>query len=119
MELRANNLGDAAAFGDGALTIDLQVPAGSITGVTQISGFAGYETLCEIETIASARPCSSRRANVIRLKASAWKAGDTAAVTFVVKDDLPSMVHGEVRSRSSPTYTSRQSLDLQLNQSEK
>ena len=119
IELRASNRGDAAAFGDGALTIDLQVPAGSIAGVSQIAGFAGYETLCQTETLASARPCSSLRANVVRLKANSWRPGDTAAVTFIVKNDPPSMIHAEAKSRISSTHISTESLDLQLNYSEK
>jgi hypothetical protein len=120
IELHAANRGNAAAaFGDGALTIDLPVPAGSITGVPQISGFTGYETLCQTEALGLATPCSSLRANVVRLKADAWRPGDTASVTFIVKSDLPDMIHAEARSRISSTYISIQSLDLQLNQSEK
>lgn len=120
IELRATNEGDgAASFGDGALTIDIHVPTGGVAGVPQILGFTGYETLCEIDGLENARPCSSLRSNVVRLKGNSWRPGDSAVVTFILKNDLPDRLHADIRTRISDTYVFRESLDIQLSQSEK
>jgi hypothetical protein len=42
-----NDGGVAARYGDGALTLTLRVPRGSLRGVTSLEGFDTFETLCE------------------------------------------------------------------------
>lgn len=85
INLVAENIGTASALiGEGALTIDLAIPAGSLTEVINRAGFTEYETLCQMPGQDFARPCSQRRANVIRLKTNSWKAGSEADAALIL-----------------------------------
>jgi hypothetical protein len=89
--LTAINTGTASALmGDGALTIELRVPAGSVRGVASLDHFTSFETLCDLPGDALShgarelRPCSARRASVVRLKARDWMAGAKAQAVLSV-----------------------------------
>jgi hypothetical protein len=90
----------AASYGDGAFTLTLRVPRGSLRGVASMEGFDTFETLCESRSTdaavaadesehvgshqSSLRPCSAARASVVRLGARAWDvdAGARAGLSF-------------------------------------
>ena len=85
LNLVAENVGTASALiGEGALTIDLAIPAGSLSEEISRAGFTEYETLCQMPGQDFARPCSQRRANVIRLKTNSWKPGSEADATLIL-----------------------------------
>jgi Protein of unknown function (DUF3142) len=97
LQLRVENIGTASAMlREDALTIDLNVPPGSVSGVTRLAGFRSYETLCRLSDDGEARPCSERRANVIRLKAQAWKPSSISAITLQVKEEIPATMSAVV-----------------------
>ncbi|HEY0544942.1 MAG TPA: DUF3142 domain-containing protein [Pyrinomonadaceae bacterium] len=85
LRVRAVNTGAAGGqMGDDALTVSVRVPAGSVRGVSELEGFFSLETLCETQSAAgmsgqdAARPCSLRRANLLRLRARVWRPGASA-----------------------------------------
>ncbi len=89
-QLRAENTGTASTFlHEEALTLDLNLPAGSFKEVVSLAGFAAYETLCRNPGTNDLQPCSERRANVLRLSARAWKPDSVATLTLRVKEELP------------------------------
>lgn len=113
--LRAENIGTASTMlSEDALTVDLNVPAGSIGGVTSLAGFSAYETLCHQPGREAAWPCSERRANVIRLKARAWKPDSTAMIALSVKEELPATLSARVTTRVNDGRTEQESFELQL-----
>jgi hypothetical protein len=119
LTLRAENIGAARAMlSEDALTIDLNIPAGSINGVTSLAGFTAYETLCRQPGREPAWPCSERRANVIRLKARAWKPDSTAAIRLSMKEALPAALSVDVTTRVNDGRIDREAFELQLQNSE-
>jgi len=97
--LKVTNNGAASALmGDGALAIDLRVPAGSINGVRSLTGFTSFETLCELPGVRDAggqgewRPCGPRRANLVRLKSRSWAPGAKMQVALSTNGPLPQTV---------------------------
>ena len=85
LNLVAENVGTASALnGEGALTIDVAIPVGSLNEVINRVGFTEYETLCQMPRQDFARPSSQRRANVIRLKTNSWKPGSEADATLTL-----------------------------------
>jgi hypothetical protein len=114
LELHAENSGTTRAIlGEDALTIDLKLPAGSINGVSTLTGFSAYETLCggEIEIL---RPCSAFRANVIRLRAQSWSPGTKASITFSIKVPLPAALTAMVTTRVNDGRVERESLNFKV-----
>jgi hypothetical protein len=117
----AENDGAAGTlYGEGALTVSLRVPRGSVRGVTRLEGFDTFETLCEtfagrdfsgredssredaesdVQSRTVLRPCSAARANVVRLGARAWPAGARARVGLSFEGDLPALVPASVAVR--------------------
>jgi Protein of unknown function (DUF3142) len=93
--LTAENAGACGAlFGEGALSLTLRVPRGSVSGVTRLEGFDSFETLCERQ--AALRPCSAARADFIRLGARAWPEGATARAGLSFAGDLPDALTASV-----------------------
>jgi hypothetical protein len=105
LQIEALNDGDVAAlYGEGALTLTLRVPRGSLRGVTSLEGFDTFETLCESRSEVpddsiqdhsqqssrddgrqtSPRPCGAARASFVRLGARVWDlgAGARAGLSF-------------------------------------
>lgn len=120
LTLRAENVGTASTMlSEDALTIDLNIPAGSISGVTSLAGFSAYETLCRQPGREAAWPCSERRANVIRLKARAWKPDSTAMITLSVKEALPATLSAVVTTHVNDGRIEQERFELQLQNSEK
>jgi hypothetical protein len=120
LQLRAENIGMASAMLQAdALTIDLNLPAGSFRAVTRNAGFSGYETLCRLSENDEPRPCSERRANVLRLKARAWKPESMAVITFEANGDLPATVSAVVTTHVNDGRIERERFALQIQNSEK
>ena len=100
LKLVAENIGTASALvGEGAMTIELEVPAGSIKEETSQAGFTEYETLCRMLGQSFARPCSQRRANIIRLKKNYWKPGSVAKITLNFSSELPEKISATVMTK--------------------
>jgi hypothetical protein len=100
----AENDGAAGAlYGEGALSVTLRVPRGSVRGVTRLEGFDTFETLCETprggSTETALRPCSAARACFVRLGARAWPAGARARAGLSFEGDLPARVAAAVAAR--------------------
>jgi hypothetical protein len=119
-----NSGNTSALLGDDALTIDLLVPAGSVRAV-QLDGFSAVETLCEAagsETISSAntlRPCTERRANVIRFKSNAWMAGARAQALVSFNGTLPQHLTARVQVRTDDGRTWRQEQRIAIGSDER
>lgn len=90
----AENTGNVGS----ALTIDLEIPAGSVSGVYGLSGFDNYEPLCRVAG-KSPVPCSGRRANIVRLNASVWMPGASAWTTLSITKPLPAAMTASVTTR--------------------
>ncbi len=100
LTLSAENRGTAnTRLAEDAFTIDVRVPMGSIGGASAVAGFTSYETLCSRGGAETPRPCSDRRADVIRLRARSWRPGTTASVTFVVRNSLPATLPAAIQTR--------------------
>jgi hypothetical protein len=96
--LTAENDGaGGAVYGEGALTLTLRVPRGSVRGVTRLEGFDTFETLCETES--APLPCSAARADVVRLGARAWPAGARARAGLSFEGGPPRTLEARVAAR--------------------
>lgn len=91
----AENSGESS----GVLTIDIDVPPGSVNGVNGMSGFHDYQALCR-PVGGSPVPCSDRRANVIRLTAAPWTPSDSALTTLSTNKNLPETVLASLTVRT-------------------
>jgi hypothetical protein len=106
----------AAAFGEGAFTLTLRVPRGSLRGVASLEGFDTFETLCEPGAEpaqdpsrqaspdararrASLRPCGAARASVVRLGARSWNIGAVARAGLSFEPGAPSSLPATVAVR--------------------
>lgn len=102
----------AAMYGDGALTLTLRVPRGSLRGVASMEGFDTFETLCESRPAGGAgesehvgsrqsllRPCGAARASVVRLTARAWDVGAGARAGLSFEGEPPAYVPASVALR--------------------
>jgi hypothetical protein len=102
--LTAENDGAGGSlYGDGALSVTLRVPQGSVRGVTRLEGFDTFETLCETSrgepARAELRPCSAARAGVVRLGARAWRTGARARAGLSFEADSPARLVASVAVR--------------------
>jgi hypothetical protein len=114
LSLSVVNSGNTSAlFGNDALTIDLLVPAGSVRAVNP-EGFSAIENLCETvgaETTAGTntlRPCTERRANVVRFRSRAWMAGARAQALILFTGTLPEHLTARVYMQTNDGRTWRQ-----------
>ena len=113
LKLSAKNTGTASTIlTDDALTIDLYVPAGAINGVSGLTGFTAFETLCGGREINTPHPCSPLRANVVRLKSRSWRPGLNASVIFTVKNALPESLTALVTTHIDDGKIRRESFEL-------
>jgi hypothetical protein len=106
-----NDGGVAAIYGEGAFTLTLRVPRGSLRGVTSLEGFDTFETLCESRTEvaddstrdgprqSSLRPCSASRASFVRLGARAWGLGAGARAGLSFEGEPPASLDASVAVR--------------------
>ena len=104
--IEASNDGRVAAlYGEGAFTLTLRVPRGSLRGVTSMEGFDTFETLCESRAVdaadesehvgphqSSLRPCGAARASFVRLGARAWDVGASARAGLSFEGEPPASV---------------------------
>ena len=106
--LQAANDGNASSvLGDGAFTADVPIESGSIEGLSDLALFDSYETLCD------GRPCSSARANLIRLKASSWRPGNIASARIRLKRNAPSTLQVLVTTHIDDGRTDSKTVELQ------
>jgi len=117
-QLRIEALNDgrvASLYGEGAFTLTLRVPRGSLRGVASMEGFDTFETLCESRAadVADAadqsehvgshqpylRPCGAARASVVRLGARAWDVGASARAGLSFEGEPPASVAAWVAVR--------------------
>ncbi|HEX8285661.1 MAG TPA: DUF3142 domain-containing protein [Pyrinomonadaceae bacterium] len=117
--LTAENDGAGGAlYGAGALSVTVRVPRGSVRGVTRLEGFDTFETLCEAAegdpARAALRPCSAARAGVVRLGASAWRAGERARAGLSFEAPVPSRLAASVavRREDGSVWESASELDV-------
>ncbi len=108
--LVVENSGDESS---GALTLDLDVPAGSVNGVYGLSGFHDYETLCRTVGI-NPTPCSDRRANVIRLTAAPWTPNASAWTTLSITKPLPAAISATVTTRTIDGRTAQKIYEIKI-----
>lgn len=107
----SNDGGVAALYGEGAFTLTLRVPRGSLRGVTSLEGFDTFETLCESRAEAaddsihdgprqsSLQPCGPARASVVRLGARAWDLGAGARAGLSFDGEPPASLDATVAVR--------------------
>lgn len=113
LTLSAENKGTAnTRLAEDAFTIDIRVPMGSIGGASAVAGFTSYETLCSRGGAETPRPCSDRRADVIRLRARSWRPGTTATVTFVVRNSLPATLPAAIQTRVDDGRIERETIEI-------
>lgn len=114
LRIVAENTGNAgSALTEGALTIDLEIPAGSVTGVHGLSGFDNYKPLCRVPG-KEPMPCSNRRANIVRLNAAVWTSGASAWTTLSVTKPLPSSIPASITIRIDDGRVERKSYEIKI-----
>ena len=127
----------AAQYGEGALTLTLRVPRGSLRGVTSLEGFDTFETLCESRAgtaddsahvgsqqssrdnalQSSLRPCGAARASVVRLGARAWDLGAGARAGLSFEGEPPASLDTSVVVRRDDGGEWSRALSLDLTRS--
>lgn len=97
LKLEAHNTGSASAGPNvGAMTIELEVPPGSIREAANAEGFAAVEFWCSGRT-GPAQACSPRRANLIRLPAQVWRPGSRLQAALLAFTALPPSLPATIR----------------------
>ncbi len=120
LKVSAENTGTASALvGEGAMTIDLEVPAGSVKEETNQAEFAEYETLCRTPGQSVARPCSQRRANIIRLKKNYWKPGSVAIAALGLNAETIEKISVTVTTRINDGRIEQEKKEIMIQKSEK
>ncbi len=120
INLVAENIGTASALiGEGALTIDLKIPAGSFEEEIIRTGFTQYETLCQMPGQDFAHPCSQRRANVIRLKTNSWKTGSEAKASLKLNVEILKKIFVTTTTRINDEYSEQEKKEIEIQKSEK
>ncbi len=112
MRLTSKTAGGTTTHGGDAVSIDFDVPAGSVNGASGSSGFTAYETFCRKTETATPRACIGRRANVIRLKPATLK--QPAAIILSFTQPIPEHFRAHITVRTSDGRVQRESLDLQI-----
>jgi hypothetical protein len=115
LNLVAENVGTASALiGEGALTIDVAIPAGSLTEVINRAGFTDPETLCQMPGQNFARPCSQRRTNVIRLKTNSWKPGSEADAALILNTEMAEKMLVTTTTRMNNGHSEQVKKEIQI-----
>ena len=120
LKLIAENTGTASALvGEDALLIDLAVPAGSLKEESNQAGFAEYQTLCRMPGQDFARPCSQRRANIIRLKKNYWKPGSVAIASLMLNVETMEKISVTATTRINDGRIEQEKKEIMIQKSEK
>jgi hypothetical protein len=102
LAISAANIGTTGArLGDGALTVELRLPPGSVSDISSLSGFAAAETFCDGPQAGPPRACSQRRANLFRFKARSWPPGARARVIISFGSTLPIKVPARINIQAN------------------
>jgi Protein of unknown function (DUF3142) len=116
LSINAANTGTTGArLGDGALTIELRLPPGSVSDVNSLSGFVGVETLCDSSLAGSPRACSLRRSNLLRLKARSWPPGARARAIISFASTLPINVPARINIQANDGRAWQEEREMSLN----
>lgn len=96
----SNAGGGRAMLGEGAMTIEISIPAGSLAAALSNSHFDRIETLCQNSQNAPS-PCSARRANLLRLGMNSWSPRKRARATlqFNSPESLPARLPARLQIR--------------------
>lgn len=120
IRLTATNSGNTSALlGHDALTIDVLVPVGSLRAVS-LDGFNAIETLCESAGKGingeqySLRPCTERRANVVRFNSPTWMTGARAQALISFADAPPRQLTARVRMQQDDGRVWRRELQIAI-----
>src|SRR5262249_58854181 len=112
----AVNTGSASArLGDDALTLELRVPPGSMSNITGLGGFTGFETLCDDLRAGAPRACSLRRANLLRLKTRSWPPGASARANIAFATITPKTIpaHFNIQADDGRTWIKNQEIVIE------
>lgn len=94
------NKGTASGIlGQDALTLELETMPNEIRDISLSSGFGGYKTLCREPETQMERPCSRRRATIIRFYIHSWKPGTQAAAVLSFTNHPPDKINALVTTR--------------------
>src|SRR5215468_300660 len=116
LAINAANIGTTGArLGDGALTIELRLPPGSLNYFNGLSGFAGVETLCDSSLSGSPRACSLRRSNLLRLKARSWPPGAKARAIIGFDSTVPTKVPAKIDVTANDGRAWQEEREMTLN----
>ena len=116
LAINAANIGTTGArLGEGALTIELRLPPGSLSDVNGLSGFAGVETLCVSSLAGSPRACSLRRSNLLRLKARSWPPGARARAIVSFASTFPLKVPARINIQANDGRAWQEEREMALN----
>ena len=108
--LRATNEGTGRTIvGNGALTIDMTIPRGSVASVRGLSGISDYQTLC-----GDAEPCASQRATILRLSSASFQPGSSISWTMKFDSDMPDVFPTVVTTNVDDGRVIRQEYDLHI-----
>ena len=100
LNLSVTNSGTAAGPLSGeAVVVTVQVPKGSISGISALDGFAEARSLCRSEDQLR-RPCSLRRAEFIQLSAINWRPGQSCLAELKCAAPLPAQLNIEIEFRT-------------------
>ena len=116
LTLKARNDGTASSsIGDGAFTIDLDVPPGTVGSVTKLEGFSKYETLCSADyDKKSVRPCSMARSDILRLMTNNWRPDMSASIDMQINGELPQHLTATVTTSLDDGRIERQHIELPI-----
>ena len=115
LQLRLENKGTASTkLGEGALTIELNIPAGGLKEAPKMDGIASYETLCRLPGADISLPCSQRRASELRFIARSWKPESVALIDLACNEICPKQIAVTVTTRVNDGRLVREELTAQM-----
>ncbi|HKQ74276.1 MAG TPA: DUF3142 domain-containing protein [Blastocatellia bacterium] len=116
LAINVANIGTTGArLGEGAMNVELRLPAGSVSDVNSLSGFLDVETLCDNSTAGSPRACSLRRSNLLRLKARSWPPGARARAVISFASTLPIKVPARINIQANDGRAWQEEREMALN----
>ena len=116
MVINVTNTGTAGArLGDDALAVELRLPPGTLSDLPGLGGFAGFETLCDGPRADALRPCSLRRANLLRLKARSWPPGARARADISFASNIPTTIPARINIRADDGRSWQENKEIMIN----
>ena len=116
--ITAENRGTTGSrLGDGAFSLTIKFKPGSLSGIGALDGFYSADFLCADETQSkksAARPCSVRRANLLRLKTRAWMPDSEAKAVLIFDQSAPTSANITTAMRADDGRTINQEQTISL-----